>query len=140
MSIERNFQSVELVVKRAHGFTAAETIKTVKEIVRVHNKKWGSKDYILIEPKAYVISKELVAMPKVEAATLREMFSRDKSRLTMSGGLFLERLLKIPGVNRKKLESLGAKACKRADISPINLLVLGYKNGKFVFMPLVDQH
>jgi len=148
MNISRNYPNTELVIKRTHLYNAEKTIRKVKEAVRKHNQKFNPKNYVLLEPEAYAISKHLIAMAKTDAPSLEEILGKRDiffwvkmwfpEGKTERGKKFFEEMKEKYNVNETQLKEAYLKAEKLTDWDTSNLLLLGFENGKFVFMPLVD--
>ncbi len=139
MNVQRNFPKTELVIKRTHDMPARELIQTLQEIVQRHNRQFTPDTYVLIEPKAVPISAELVAMAKTNAPSVDEILFQGIRQGTRRGKQFFEKLVeKNPGITTAALDEAAGKVIARTGIEFGNLLLLGVKKGKFVFMPLVD--
>lgn len=144
MNVSRNYPRVKLVVKRVHDATAKEVIKAVKENVRNHNKFLkvrGLKEkvgYVLREPIAYDIGGDLVAMAKTDRPSLHEVLGCIEFPRTDRGIQFFGQLSKKYGVTKKQLKMATKQICSDTTFGQRNILLLGVKEGKFVFMPLVD--
>ncbi len=134
MNVSRNFPGVELVVKRVHTVSAKRTITIINKKIANHNKKFRSKNYKLLYPKAYVIGKELVAMSKLEAPNLYEVTNKSNNN-----AIAMFRKIKSElKISAKELNSLSSTIMERTNIKRRNFLVLGVENGKIVLMPAID--
>lgn len=138
MNVSRNFPGIRLVVKKGHmPFDSKFVVDTIKEIVKDHNNTFKPKEYELVEMPAeflgYGFFEDFIAMPKVDAPTVYEM----RHDSTVRGKRFTQ-LLKKFKFSLKQLESAAKIVEKRTGISPDNLVFLGLRKGKFVFMPLAD--
>lgn len=141
MNVSRNFPKTKLVLKRVHDGSAEKIIQELKDCVREHNKKFSATEeaYTLVEPKAYVIGEYLVAMSKTDAPSIDEILSEpDWSEETRRGQDFFKKINKAHNVTKEDLRAAFKRVLSRTGISNQNLLLLGFEEGKFVFMPLVD--
>ncbi|MFH0954906.1 MAG: hypothetical protein V1777_02285 [Candidatus Micrarchaeota archaeon] len=139
MNISRNYPSTSLVIKRADNASAQEVIDFVKQKVRKHNKKFGTKDYILLEPRAYAISQDLIAMAKTRAPNVADILYGGEG--TGAATLFFDNLCKKnqSRISKKNLSQVTGTISRRTNWARHNILLLGFSKGKFVFMPLVDK-
>ncbi|MDO8537726.1 MAG: hypothetical protein Q7S21_02475 [archaeon] len=177
MNVSRNYPKAELVIKRAHGkqnrlLSAEGTIRYVRTVVKNHNIRFSPKNYELIEPVAYPISKNLIAMAKTNAPQVNQVMTVLLSYLDLSPSKIkilkelksrvgiTETYLKFSVVNAVKETRAAQALVRKFDAEKVNLeelftacldvsensgidfnnlLVLGFRNGKFIFMPLVDE-
>ena len=142
ISVKRQFPQVgEVVIKKVHGgATAQETIDVINFRVKFHNERFKPKNYMLLKPNAYAIGEDLVAMAKTDAPAVAEILSVGESYgdVTNRGTEFFERLKKKYEIQQGQLRKAADEVRRRTNIAYCNLLLLGYQNGKFIFMPLVD--
>ncbi|MFQ5406525.1 MAG: hypothetical protein ACE5DI_05210 [Candidatus Micrarchaeia archaeon] len=139
MKVSRNYPGLELVLKRAHafpGFTGKDvarlTIIELNKIVRLHNQQCVPERYVLKPPYLYAVGRDLIAMAKTDSPTVNEVL--------FSGQRFLEKHAVTKRQLRAALKEFTKATMKssKTSISSHNLLVTGFKKGKFVFMPLAD--
>ena len=137
------------MIKRAHDGSAKEHKKTVQQKVREHNQNYAKIEtiYVLLMPKAHVISEDLIAMAKTNAPSVIEILGckawrRLKSgrQRTARGQKFFQELQAKHGVTKKQLREAATRLEERTGIYWGNILLLRVENRKFVFMPLVDKH
>lgn len=148
LKIERNFPRTEVIIKRVHGrkemkkLSAKEAIEIVKKKVRGHNQYYSPTNYKLLEPVAYAIGGDLVAMPKINAVScfdLRKIFSPDKAKLKIpETALKMLEELEKKGITRKQVAEVIDEVRLKSDISTLNIWLLGFEKGKFIFMALMD--
>ena len=84
------------------------------------------------------VYKDLIAMPKVNAPTLEEIFPQPHGQRTRRGRLFLKRLERATGITETSLAMSASRVGARTRLDFQNIWLLGVKGGKFVFMPLAD--
>lgn len=133
MNVSRNFPKTELVIKRTH-YPANWTIKELRDRVICHNLNFKPKNYKLLTPELYEISPMLVAMQKTSVPSIHEiLFSK-----TPRGKKFFAELAEKHAVTKKQLLSAIYDVSLRTGLHGTNILLLGYKNKKFQFMPLAD--
>lgn len=141
LNISRNFpRTKSVVIKMAHSVGAEGTIKTLSEKVREHNKRFGKENYVLLEPKAYAINRDVLAMAKANNPNIHEIIGsgRWQEDKTRRGKIFFKKLKNKYNVSEEQLETAAEQVFERTGIQRANLLLLGFKKGKFIFMPLVD--
>lgn len=125
---------IPVALKWVHNATAKKTLRVIFNKVKSHNKVYSPKEYQLIMPKAYAIDTYIVAMSKEDYPSVEEVLEHSTRR----GQLYFGRLAQK---NRTTIDSLAAAAKlvqKRTGIRPDNLLVVGCRKGKFLFVPLID--
>ncbi len=135
MNIARNFPTVELAIRRTHSSNANQEVTEIRKVVQNHNRQYKNKNYFLLEPIAEAISDKLIAMPKINAPSVSEILFKHTSR----GTAFFERLNKAFGVTQENLWASSHKVFSRTgSIVSVNLWLLGFKEGKLVFMAMPD--
>lgn len=130
----RNYSQYKIVIKRTHYHSAREEINEIRNRVRIVNKQNHSQ-FIVLMPKAHAISNGLIAMKEVNFPSVVEMFQGNA--ITLRAKLMVDRLNKL-GINSEKLFNAAQDAARSLGMDKSNLMVLGAKNGKVVFMPLID--
>jgi len=138
MDVSRNFPGTELVIKKTHTFPANKKIKSVNNMVRIHNELYKPENYVLLAPKAYAIGENLLAMAKTNKPSLEEVLGSKKTPPTERGKNFFQKMKKKHKITEMQLRKAVRQVVDRTNIFENNLLFLGVKNGKFVFMPLLD--
>ncbi|MDO8428272.1 MAG: hypothetical protein Q7S92_03600 [Candidatus Diapherotrites archaeon] len=146
MNIQRNYPEFKsVVIKRTEVDTAKETIREVIRRTRKHNRTQEPTTYVLLEPKAYVIGERLIAMRKAVYPTLEEILEKNTKRgqkvLEEFKAANLKESSKFESVHRYAYAELAQakKTIYRAcEIESKDIMVLGYRNGKFILMPLID--
>ncbi|MFH1200333.1 MAG: hypothetical protein V1708_04655 [Candidatus Micrarchaeota archaeon] len=154
MNVSRTFPGVQLVIKDSTHFgermSADEINGEVRAFVSIHNKANAGRQqgYSFRAPIAYPISKRLIAMAKTKSPTLEEIVSEKHG--TARGRRFFEALERKSGVKRADLMNAYESLVDDSSNMPFgrgripdltrtdSLLLIGYRNKKFVFMPLVD--
>lgn len=136
--IKRQFPGVSIAIKRVHGNnTAQEQISYLCEKVRKHNAKYPKTMYLLLEPKAKAIGRDLLVMPKIDAPSVEEIIGSGDD-ITARGNAFFNRVEKATGTNKKQIGEASSYIFDATGIHHSNLLFLGIQNKKLVFMPLLD--
>ncbi len=130
MNVSRNYPKIELVIKRVHAGTAKRTIAKIGEKVKQHNHGFSPVNYVLVAPHAYPIARYLVAMHKSNAPTIDEAMGARREELLKKSVRW--------DVGMAHFELAQRMVCERAKISRQHMLFLGYRKGKFIFMPLLD--
>lgn len=148
MDIKRNYPGVELVIKRVHAATAQFVIDRIKQRVSSHKKKARRNDpYVLHKPFAYAIDEYHLAMAKTDFPSLTEILSRlerpDLESKTSRGQAFFSELQERnprlkETITIEKLEEAFLRLKERGNFARGNILLIGFKKGKFQFMPLLD--
>lgn len=148
MDVSKNYPKTELVIKRTHkksvsdsDSNARRTVSFIRGMVKKHNSKYGAESgYVLIVPKAYAIRKDLIAMAKTDCPSIEEITGNPEDR-TQRGKMFFEKIQEKYGVTEQQLDdkfNLLWRRIRRAEPDKGNIVLLGYKKGAFIFMPLVD--
>jgi hypothetical protein len=157
MNVSRTYPRLrEVVIKRTHGsrardLTSAQVVKILRKSVSNHNKRFGTKDYYLLKPIAYPFGKEYVLMSKVNKFSISQVIS---SAIQIglppnfySNGSSQKFILGLSKKTKKPVDLLVFELGRASKLlmkrienieSDSNFLVVGYKNGKFIFVPLVD--
>ena len=97
MNVSKNFPNTKVVFKKCHTYPAKVELKTIKNFVKWKNKTTKSKNFKLLQPKAYVVDKWLLAMPKIEEPTVSDIFgswSNKNKGWTKKGMGFFKKLKK----------------------------------------------
>jgi len=129
-----------VVIKKTHDATAWETISWIQRKVRIHNELPKlPEDYVLVEPKAYAISRSLIAMAKTRKPSVEEIIGLDEKQ-TERGRKFFAKLKAKHGITEHHLRYAMRILRDITGFKSSNVLLLGVKNGKFVFMPLLDMY
>lgn len=147
LNVSRYFPGVRVAIKKTHGYTAQDTINIVKRFVRDHNASANPRSYVLVAPKAYAIGQYLLAMAKTNKPSVCEIIGDSKGAgKTQRGKQFFELLKQKYGIEESALNEAfnelaawkrkGAILKCRID----NVLLLGFRKGRFVFMPLLDVY
>ncbi len=156
LNIARNFPGTEVVIKKVHGtrkerkITAKEAIAIVKKRVRDHNWFYSPKSYKLLEPVAYAIGTEFVAMPKINAPSCEEIWLKihpeeirtlssagNKSTVTKRASAMMKEL-KAKGIGKNQVENAIREISLNKEIRKHNVWLLGHEKGKFIFMAFLD--
>jgi hypothetical protein len=149
---------LEIVIKHTHDLTAEETLRQVRERVRKFNKHPNGLTFLL-EPNAYAIGENLIAMAKTDAPTVEEVIV---GRLSPAGEAVIQKLaeqhLKGLGKRWRQIEynypkpqaiekairavkriikMHGENITRQTKIAPGDLLVLP-KGGRMVFIAMPD--
>jgi len=137
MNVSRNFPGVKLVIKRAHNKSAQKTIDDIMKKVREHKIMNRGKEipYEFVAPHAYAIGAQLIAMHKVDIPSVYEIRGEQP---TERGREYFKKLKRKYGVTDEELELAKKHLVGQIGISSANILLIGVRNGKFVFMPLLD--
>ncbi len=142
MDVSKQFPGIKLVIKKIHvAPNSIKEINEIKKIVKSHNKSFEPENYVLREPIAYALGNGLVAMAKTNKPNLDEILGSNGK--TIRGQEFFRKLKKKHRVTKTQLNEAFGRFYRRTktkyiDFPTRNILLLGVKNGKFVFMPLVD--
>ena len=156
-----------VILKVVHSISAHRLIKTMSKLVDLHNKAYPKKSngYIILKPKAYAIGENLLAMSETNYPTVKEVLEcTTRPNANTKTVTFLKELAAKSGVNiqtfQKKLEEahtaletrinhlaytekklapeFNARRLMRSFFNYENVLFIGMKEGKFVFVPLMD--
>lgn len=128
-----------IVLKRSHDVSAEVTIKTIQSWVTEHRQSFGTvPEYVLQRPFAYTLSEKFLVMSRTKAPSIEEILNDRTSR----GKAFFQRLKDKNRVTEDQLEAaFGALVVRtKGKMTLGNTLLLGFRGGKFIFMPLVDLH
>ncbi|MBU0636325.1 hypothetical protein KKE06_04840 [Candidatus Micrarchaeota archaeon] len=139
MKIRRTFPNVELVIKRSHDDNARNTIDKIMNTFKRHQQNYPNAEYVLVPPKAYDLGQELIAMPKTNVPSVREIIG-ELTEQTPRGQKFFKVLQENFGVTKKKLEKDAQALFLRIIYTWGNFTLLGVQNGKFVFMLLAEPY
>jgi len=154
INISRNYPSVKkLILKYTHDINAKKTLVRLFDTVSYHNKKYPNSEYYLYKPYAYPVGEKIIAMSKASAPSLAEMIGSkhngvgDTAGFTKRGEKMLLTLSEKTNRSVKELRENLANLSNLVEertlegglpITRGNLLCVGVKNGKFVFVPLAD--
>jgi hypothetical protein len=147
LGVDRNFPGVEVAIKRLHDYPPEIAISILTNAVRRHNMSHSPEDYELIEPKAYPLKDDLVAMSKEDCISMSRLVSgpdvdlerqRWLGRLS-SSGFGLARLQRISSLLMSNVVLEGVKEERHRLLQPTNMLVLGVgDSGKLRIVPAFD--
>ncbi|MFH1663537.1 MAG: hypothetical protein ABH986_01870 [archaeon] len=133
MNVSGNYSGTKLVLKRVHVSTAEKVIASVKKRVEKHNQKHPNEKYLVLMPDVHAIGKKIIAMQKIEGVdVLHSAFGRNPKRKKFINLLHENRISFMDYAVQK------AKACRRLEMRPEELMLVGLQEGKLVFMPLLD--
>lgn len=116
----------------ANHLGARYEINEIRRRVREINRR-PNPHFIMLMPKAHAISRELVAMKEVNFPASYEV----GLGVTPRGIIVRNRLNKL-GISTEQINTAINRAVEAMDVEALNLMILGAKNGKVVFMPLID--
>lgn len=119
--------------------TAAQTIDEVNWMVEKYYRRFHRHDCILVKPNAYALNDQLIGMNRVNCPPVMEVVSFPKwlGFLTPNGKRMLARLEK-KGFTVNQIRETAEEVSESTGFSLTNLMIIGTKKGKLVFMPLVD--
>ncbi len=155
-NVGRNFPKInEIIIKRAHGRfvgsgNAKEIVNYLKKAVLEHNRIHGDKDYYLLKPIAYHVGKDFVLMAKANkfsaeqillATTSEKLDSYTHVNVASPQKYILELAVELRMPVRELRNQLRTSLLlldERMQLGKGNYLVAGYKNKKFIFVPLID--
>ena len=142
LNVKRNYPSVgDVVIKRTHNLLSAEQeVFAIRNAVKIHNEKFSNQLYILKVPKAHAISKEHMAMSRIDFPSLEEVIFPILQ--TPRGKEFYKNILSDPqnrNLTLPNLLNIYFQLTKNyGHVSIANLLFTGVKDGKPIFTPLID--
>ncbi|MBI2530493.1 MAG: hypothetical protein HYW05_05110 [Candidatus Diapherotrites archaeon] len=147
-------KGVKVVIKYVHySPSAKQKIKFITNVARAHNSEKKPALYELWEPAASPVGVEFIAMPVISAPTIRDVLGPINKFAAKSGRLFFRDMQKTSGISSEKLKEKLKYAYNELHenlnnltylqdaeygIKESNFFVLGYKKGKFIFMPMMD--
>lgn len=131
----------EVVLKRVHPnrtvwpkvITAKDHLLAVNRLVSEHNRQFGNRDYILLKPYAYALTNDVLVMARDNSPTLEDILKHDPKATK-----YFEAFSKKHGITRAQFEEKANLVENRLPESHNNLILIGFKNGKFVFLHLPD--
>jgi len=156
LGVNRNYPGIkEVILKKVHGSNvgegnALETIRYLRKLVNTHNKVFGQNYYYLDKPIAYHVGKQFVLMAKADKFSVDQLLRQPPSEKfesythlsPPSPGKFLSEISlhtkKPVSELRVQLDRSISLLNKRTQLGRENFLVVGYKEGKFIFVPLID--
>lgn len=152
INVSRNYPDIKVVLKVIHDDFAQNVVKQIKEIVAKHNRMFLPEKYVLRMPYAYVINNDIIAMSKANFPSVKEIFRDKTPRARRMINSIRREILDIENRNlsyreaeeelskvwRQLSQNLGS--LPNGAIADSNMLLLGYKNGKYVFIPLMDSY
>lgn len=137
LRVRKENSRIPVVIKRDHlTSTPEKTVKYLRSIVGDHNKIWQPENYRIYVPHAYALNEHYLAMAKTNYPSLTEIIGKFK---TPRGTKFFKRLAKKHGVTLEEFKRAASSVSKRTAIPFGNLMLIGVRNKRFIFVPLVDQ-
>lgn len=136
LNVSKTFPGIgkTVVIKRIHGKNAEDVVSGVENAVFWHNIGYPESElYDLLKPFAYPIDKEYIAMAKTDYPSVIEILYNPTKR---GRKYFAE--LKKQGAKIRDLKKAAEIVKRRIGIPERNLLLVGFENGVFQFVPLVD--
>lgn len=149
MDVSRNFPEIgKVVVKRIHAQeTVPKITESLKNFLNDHLKN-PAKTYSLIYPQFYQLNKNHLIMQRTNLPTLSEFFLSSANVSfstfkfqTRKSKKFYKKLQKRNGFNDIEFISATQELHRRARTTKNtyrNFILIDYKKGQFVFMPLPD--
>lgn len=136
LAANRNHVGMRIVIKRTEQKAAAVEEVLRREVER-HNQTKKPRYYTLLAPKIYPLGTDLIAMRVANAPNLNEMIGDDHEK-TPRGQLLLKKWRKQFGITPNELKKAQEELMENTTLFPRNVLVAGYRNNQFVFVPLAD--
>jgi hypothetical protein len=134
LNVRRNYPSIgELVIKET-GIGAKEKLTKIRKIVDFHNFTHPKTSYILRKPIAYALPGNYVLTTKAEEPSIEEALEGKTKRAKE----FMEKLTRTTGATKKMLEHSGAEMSKNTEYHTKDIIVVGFKDGKFIFCPYIE--
>ena len=140
-----------VIIKKVHYKSASELITILRKIVDDHNTATKGKklSYVLKKPIGYPIGEHFIAMSEANLPSILEMFEEFKSKnadnlidkIANETLLTEETIIDQLTTAMRELTNNGTPLRRKYlpnDFYAGNILVAGYKNGKFIFVPLMD--
>jgi hypothetical protein len=146
VKVRGNTSSRNVVLKRSHD---PNSVRFVRDFVAKHNKIFSPKKYIIFQPKGYEVGADMVLMRKTNKPSVAEIYT-EKGFPTKRGQEFFAKLVKKHNVTNADLKSAFEEFEKNFStqkrqfgtairlLDKGNILLVGYRKGKFVFVPLID--
>jgi hypothetical protein len=158
LDVHRNYPEVgSVIIKRIHGISAPRLIRLLRKTVDAHNARYPDKTYILRKPVAYALNNEYAAMRKIAYPSLDEITGGgyiahaggmrrawDSINVTARGSNFFEEVARgHPNCTMDALKeaTLNVEYYTHAVyhcIHHTNIVLAGFEEGRFVFVPLLD--
>jgi hypothetical protein len=144
--VSRNYPKLgKIIFKRTHNRNAKWEISAVQEVVKKHNQMFSPKNYVLKIPRAYAISDKLVVMAKANFPSISEIISSKQVLQTARGRKFFNSLSeKKDGVKnfQKAVSELRKNFSLMTgdEFREDHFIVVGFKKGQFIFVPLIDVY
>lgn len=156
LGVQRNYPHIkEVILKKVHGVhlgsvDAREMIRYLRKMVVTHNKVFGENYYYLEKPIAYHVGKDFVLMAKADKFSVDQLLAQNSSEKFESHTHLnppspKKFLNEISTHTKKPVSELKEQLSrsiyllnKRTHLGKENFLVVGYKDKKFIFVPLID--
>ena len=137
LRVRKENSRVPVVIKRDHlHATPASTLAFLRMIVKDHNAVYQPTQYRLFVPHAYALNDSYLAMAKTEYPSITEIFG---DGTTKRGTKFFTTLRKKHSVTLHQLREAADTVSLRTGFPIGNILLIGVRNKKFIFVPLVDR-
>lgn len=133
LNVSKCFPETKVVIKRTHEATALRTISFVNRNIKFFNSSFPKAPCRLLRLPMYAIGERLVAMPKVIYPTIKEVLGEKKEARE-----FLEKLGRKHGLTLSEFERASVFLRRHSYFFLSNVLLVGYKKGQFLFMPLAE--
>ncbi len=132
----RQFQN--LAIKRVHSGTAQGTIDEIRRRVALHNQLHGPRTYELLFPKASALDRTHLVMEKVKGHSIADIL-HFKTRSAVN---FFAGIKRVHNVSEAELEKayLRAHTNSKLFFCMPDLILVGFKEGRFLFWPTLDLH
>jgi len=151
---ELNIKGVgKIVIKLCHGDAPLVILKSLRQIIDLHNKYFKNEPYLVKKPIAYPLGGPFIAMSKITAPSIEEIIGIERTKRGNDTLSELAKQNKIPYVKmEKQLELAFTKLSNNTSAVRTeakipdahyyfkypNVVLAGYKEGKFIFVPLID--
>lgn len=131
--VKSNGVAGDIVLKKAHTGDAITEIRVLKERVREHNKRHANNSYYVLHmPYAYPVGRKFIVMSKIRnPIQVNDILSRRDLGKGVAESLIQNKLYRY-------FVSSANEIIRGLGLTANNVLYLGYKQGKFHFIPLID--
>jgi hypothetical protein len=137
LTLRKGKSPVGVIIKRQ----SPKILIELKERVQ-RSRENPHPSYIILAPRVYPLNDKFVAMAKMDKPSIAEILGlgRDwgKESITPRGTQYFKHLQERYSVTTEQLEEAMEHAYKITGFDRTNLLLIGIRNHKFIFMPLAD--
>lgn len=135
MDVSKNYPEIGVIVlKRTEALDAKQKLNLIHKLINFHNTNHNPTYYSLKKPIAYPLGERYILMAKTEKPSLEEVLAGSTRRAKT----FMDQL-STEGANLAMLKQAKIELEKNIGYLPKDIFIIDFKEGKFIFMPYIEN-